>query len=383
MIPYGRQSIDESDKRAVLGVLDSDFLTCGPSVDAFEKKLCVVTGARYAVACANGTAALHLACMALGIKKGDLGITSPITFLASANCVEFCGGAIDFVDIDAETLCISVSGLERYCKSGKRPKVVIPVDFAGVPADLPVIWDLARTFGFKVIEDAAHALGSTYTHNGQTFHCGSCAHSDLATFSFHPVKTITTGEGGAIMTNNETLAERLRLLRNHGMTKDPHVLTRNDGPWYYEMHELGYNYRITDIQCALGSSQLEKLPAFKKRRQEIVREYNDAFRSHSQLIIPPWPEGTSPCFHLYPLQFRGGAEIRKKAYDALTAVGIFPQIHYIPVYLQPYYKNKYGFKEGMCLNSEKYYNSCLSLPMYPGLSDSDVECIITEILNNI
>lgn len=296
MIPYGRQTIDDSDKKAVMDILDSDFLTCGPAVEAFEIKLCEVTGAKYAVACANGTAALHLACMALGIKKGDLGITSPITFLASANCVEFCGGSIDFVDIDSDTLCISVSGIEQYCKNGKRPAVVIPVDFAGVLADLPAIWDLAKTFGFKVIEDAAHALGSTYTHKGDTFQCGSCAHSDLAIFSFHPVKTITTGEGGAIVTNDEALAQRLRLLRNHGMTKDPSVLTRNDGAWYYEMHELGYNYRITDIQCALGLSQMDKLDAFKKRRQEIVKCYNDHFKSNEQLILPRGRKTHRPAF---------------------------------------------------------------------------------------
>jgi len=379
MIPYGRQYIDESDKNAILNILDSDYLTCGPAVDAFEKELCALTGAKYAVACANGTAALHLACMALGIKKGDLGITSPITFLASANCIEFCGGSTDFIDIDSDTLCISVSGIENYCKNGGKPAVIIPVDFAGVPADLPAIWDLARTFGFKVIEDAAHALGSTYTHEGNTYQCGCCAHSDLAIFSFHPVKTITTGEGGAIMTNDEALAERLRLFRNHGMTKDPYILTKNDGPWYYEMHELGYNYRITDLQCALGLSQLKKLSLFKKRRQEIVHKYSDAFKDNPKILVPPWPNNTSPCFHIYTVQFRDEPQTRKNVYEMLKTKNIFTQVHYIPVYWQPYYYHKYNYPLCKCPSAETYYYSCLSLPLYPELTDSDTNLVIRSI----
>jgi len=379
MIPYGRQSIDESDINAVLKVLGSDFLTCGPSVDSFEQKLCSITGARYAVACSNGTAALHLACMALGIKKGDIGITSPITFLASANCVEYCGGSIDFIDIDADTLCLSVSGLESYCKTGKKPTVVIPVDFAGVPADLPALWELANTYGFKVIEDAAHAMGSTYIYEGKTYHCGSCAHSDLAIFSFHPVKTITTGEGGAIMTNDERLAERLRLLRNHGMTKDPDVLTRNDGPWYYEMNELGYNYRITDIQCALGLSQLGKLTEFKDRRQEIVKRYNMVFKNIKELILPLWAHNASPCFHLYPLQFKKGSNTRKKVYEELKLNNILTQVHYIPIYWQPYYRNKYNFTLGKCPMAEIYYQRSLSLPLFPKMTNEDIDFVINSV----
>jgi UDP-4-amino-4,6-dideoxy-N-acetyl-beta-L-altrosamine transaminase len=378
-LPYARQSLDETDIKAVSEILRSDWLTCGPTVEIFEKKLCELTNAKYAVVCSNGTAALHIACMALDISKGDLGITSPITFLASANCIEFCGGHVDFVDIDPATLCLSVQELEAYLKKGKRPKVVIPVDFAGVPADLPLFSKLSKRYGFKIIEDAAHSLGSTYNYNGKTCQCGSCAHSDLAIFSFHPVKAITTGEGGAVMTNNDALAEKVRLYRNHGMTKNPEVLTRNDGPWYYEMHELGYNYRITDMQCALGISQLEKLKEFKCRRQEIVYKYNKAFANNDLLITPPWPKNSSPCFHLYALQFRQGENIRRSAYDKLKQLGILTQVHYLPVYRQPYYSKKYGYRRGKCPAAELYYSRCLSLPLYPAMTDGDCELVVSSI----
>jgi perosamine synthetase len=379
MIPYARQSIDAMDTEAVVNVLQSDYLTTGPAVEKFEKKLCGLTGAKHAIACANGTAALHLACMALGICKGKTGITSPITFLASANCVEFCNGAIDFVDIDPGTLCLSASALELYCKKHAPPAVVVPVDFGGVPADLPGIWALAQKYCFKVIEDAAHAIGSTYTHDNKEHQCGCCAHSDMAIFSFHPVKAITTGEGGAVMTNNDALAEKVRLYRNHGMTKNPELLTRNDGPWYYEMHELGYNYRITDMQCALGISQLEKLKQFKRRRQEIVRKYNRAFANNDLLITPPWPKNSSPCFHLYTLQFVQGENIRRSVYDKLKQQGILPQVHYIPVYLQPYYSQKYGYRQGKCPAAEMYYSRCFSLPLYPAMTNGDCELVISSI----
>jgi len=380
MIPYGRQSIDSRDISAVDAVLRSDWLTCGPKVEEFEAALRSVTGARFAVACSNGTAALHLACLALDIVENDPGVTSPITFLASANCIEFRGGKTDFVDIDPARLCLSPQRLEEYCDNVAVPRVVVPVDFAGIPADLPAIWKSAKSHGFAVIEDAAHALGSAYTHEGATHRCGSCAHSDLAILSFHPVKTITTGEGGAITTNSEELARRLRLFRSHGMTKDPAILTRNDGPWYYEMHELGYNYRITDIQCALGVSQLARLPEFKKRRQEIVRRYNAAFRNDARFILPPWPDGVDPCQHLYPLQFAAGSAARAHAYEALKAAGIGTQVHYVPVYLQPYYSRKYGYKAGKCPAAEKYYSGCLSLPLFPGMKDEDVEKVIAAVL---
>jgi UDP-4-amino-4,6-dideoxy-N-acetyl-beta-L-altrosamine transaminase len=383
MIPYGRQSIDSCDISAVDAALRSDWLTCGPKVEEFEAALCRATGAQFAVACSNGTAALHLACLALDIGENDLGVTSPITFLASANCIEFCGGKTDFVDIDPARLCLSPERLEEYCATVATPKVVVPVDFAGIPADLPAIWKSAKSHGFAVIEDAAHALGSAYAHEGATYRCGSCAHSDLAILSFHPVKTITTGEGGAITTNSDELARTLRLLRSHGMTKDPAKLTRNDGPWYYEMHELGFNYRITDIQCALGTSQLRRLGEFKKRRQEIVRRYNAAFQNDKRFMLPPWPGGADPCQHLYPLRFTAGSAARLQAYEALKAAGIGTQVHYVPVHLQPYYAGKYGYKAGKCPAAENYYSGCLSLPLYAGMSDADTEMVIKAMQQGI
>lgn len=379
MIPYGRQWISDDDVAAVTESLRSDFLTTGPAVTAFEKQLCAVTGAKYTVACSNGTTALHLACMALGIKNGDLGVTSPNTFLASANCIEYCGGRTDFVDIDPATLCMSPEKLEEYCSTVAVPKIVIPVDFAGVPADLPAIWLLAKKYGFNVIEDAAHSLGSTYEFDGKTINCASCTHSELAILSFHPVKTITTGEGGAITTNDDALAARLRLFRSHGMTKDPAVLQRQDGPWYYEMHELGFNYRLTDLQCALGSSQLKKLGDFKTRRHEIVTKYNAAFANIPGVIRPSWPGNTSPCFHLYPVQFSQGSATRRRIYDQLAACGINCQVHYYPVHLQPYYTQKYGYSEGKCSAAEEYYSRCLSLPLFPAMTDDEVERVIEEV----
>ena len=254
-IPYGRQSIDDDDVYSVVKTLRSEFLTTGPNVEEFESGLCELTGAKHAIACSNGTAALHLACLALGIGENSLCVTSPITFLSSANCVEFCNGRVDFIDIDPNTLCLSSDRLEEYCQDVAVPDLVIPVDFAGVPADLPAKKALADKYGFKIIEDAAHSIGSTYTHNGTTYHCGGCAHSDMAIFSFHPVKTVTTGEGGAVLTNDDEMAEKIRQMRSHGIMRDSDLSGRNDGPWYYEMADLNFNSRITDFQCALGKSQ--------------------------------------------------------------------------------------------------------------------------------
>lgn len=379
VLPYGKQSIASEDGDAVTKALFSDFLTTGPSVSEFEAALCKQTGAKHAVACSNGTAALHLACMALNISDGDLGLTTPLTFLASANCIEYCGGKTDFVDIDENTLCLSPKKLEEYCRTIAIPKVVIPVDFAGVPANLAAIKALADKYGFHIIEDAAHSIGSTYSYEGAEYQCGSCTHTDLATFSFHPVKTITTGEGGAVLTNNDRLADRLRLFRNHGMTKDDSILSRKDGPWYYEMHELGFNFRITDLQCALGSAQIQKLESFKSRRQEIVRTYNKSFADNQNVIIPPWPEKTYPCFHLYPIRLTKGASFRLEAFEKLKEQGILCQIHYYPVHLQPYYQRKYGYGNGKCPVAEEYYESCISLPLYPAMSDSDVERVVEQV----
>lgn len=361
----------------------SDYLTTGPQVQEFEKKLCAVTGANYAVVCSNGTAALHLACLALGIGKEDLGLTSPITFLASANCIEYCGGKADFVDIDPNTFCLSPDGLVAHCEEVAVPKVVIPVDFAGVPADLPRIKEISKKYGFKIIEDAAHAIGSTYQYKGKEYQCGSCVHSDVAILSFHPVKTITSGEGGAVLTNNPEIAERLIIFRNHGMVRASDNLKNDKGGWYYEMTELGYNYRITDIQCALGISQLKRLDEFKKRRQVIFNIYSDAFAEVDGLILPVWPKNTSPSYHLYTIQFKEGFEKRRAVYDNLRKKNILSQVHYIPVYYQPYYEGKYGKRNGLCPNAEKYYSRCLSLPLYPSLNKRDIDFIIQSLKENI
>ena len=380
-ISYGHQSVSEEDIEAVAEVLRSPFLTTGPVAAEFESSLCELTGAKHAIVCSNGTTALHLACLGLGIAKDDIGITSPITFLASANCVEFCGGRTDFVDIDPETLCLSPGKLEAYCKNVAVPKVVIPVDFAGVPADLPAIHALSKKYGFRTIEDAAHSIGSSYEYNGNQISCGACVHSDLAIFSFHPVKTITSGEGGAVLTNDDKMAERIRLMRSHGIERRIDLLTKNDGPWYHEMTDLGYNCRITDFQCALGKSQLERIQYFKARRREIVDRYNTAFSAFDELTLPHDPKGGSVCYHLYVLQFQDGSQKRYEAFQKLWKVRIYCQIHYIPVYWQPYYNRKYGCPAGKCPNAEKYYAHCLSLPLYPALSDDEVDYVIESVID--
>lgn len=380
LISYGRQWIDETDVDEVAKALRGDFITTGPLAAKFEEDLCELTGAKHAIVCSNGTIALHLACLALDIGENSLGVTSPITFLASANCVEFCGGRADFVDIDSDTLCLCPERLEEYCKNVAVPEVVIPVDFAGVPANLPAIWEMSNRYGFKLIEDAAHAIGTSYTHNGTAYECGGCAYTDLAIFSFHPVKTITTGEGGAVLTNDDEMAERIRRMRSHGIERKSNLVDRNDEPWYYEMKELNFNNRITDFQCALGRSQMRKLAFFKRRRKEIFEIYNEAFKENPGLIVPKEPYNASVCYHLYPLQFQGGSEVRYKVFSKLAEMNIFCQIHYIPVYWQPYYSKKYGYQIGKCSKAETYYSRCLSLPLYPALKDDEIAVIIDKTL---
>jgi len=390
-IPYAKQWVSNDDIHGVKKILASNFLTTGPVIEQFENKLCELTRARHAVACANGTGALHLACMALGLNKNDLGVTSPNSFLASANCIEFCGAQTDFIDIDAKTLCMSPEKLAAYCRKKALPRVVIPVDFSGNAADLPQIHELSLKFGFATIEDAAHAIGSTYTFEGRTFACGSCAHSDMAIFSFHPAKTITTGEGGAVLTNNDDLAFKLRTLRTHGMVRGGDKAKKNEenkgngcnDPWYYEMETLGYNYRITDFQCALGLSQLERLPQFKVRRNQVVSLYNQAFQGIDQLILPPKKLVDEACPHLYPIQFAKGKDARLAMYNALKCRGINCQVHYIPIYWQPYYASKYGYAKGKCPRAETYYSRTLSLPLYPAITDLEVQEVIEAILENI
>lgn len=379
MIPYGKQSLSAEDIDAVRAALLSPHLTVGPRIRQFEEALENLTGAKHAIVCANGTAALHLACLAAGISEGDLVVTSPITFVASGNCAEFCGGWVDFVDIDPTTLCLSPTLLRRYCETVAVPKLVIPVDFAGVPAALPEIHALSQQYGFRIIEDAAHSIGSTYTHNGVEYQCGSCAHSDMAIFSFHPVKTVTTGEGGAVLTNDDGLAQRLRSLRAHGVERAPERLTRWDGPWYYEMQSLGFNYRITDFQCALGLSQLTQLDEFKEKRAAIVDQYRAAFSRDERLIVPATPTDSSPCYHLFPLQYREGPARRLDMYTHLLCCGIQTQVHYIPAYWHPYYQKKYGYREGYCAAAENYYSGCLSLPLYPSMTRPELDHVIASV----
>jgi len=405
-IPYGRQWICEEDVEAVARVLRSDRLTCGPAVTEFEEAVARHTGAKHAVAVCNGTAALHVACLALGIKSGDTGVTSPLSFLASANCIAYCGGRPDFVDIDPRTYCLSPDALEEYISEKEPPAVVIPVDFAGVPADMPAIRRLADRHGFHVLEDAAHAIGSRYKDGEVWISCGSCAHSDMAVFSFHPVKTVTTGEGGMILTNDPVLARRARMFSNHGVERDPGAFRswaidgqtgeiraagswagqHDAAPWLYQQQVLGFNCRITDIQSALGTSQVRRLPMFAERRREIVRMYNEAFGSDFRLILPPRPDRTEPCYHLYVLRLASGAVARLELARRLREKGIHTQVHYVPIHLQPWYAETFGFEPGMFPEAERVYKSCLSLPLYPLMSDKDVQHVIdgvSETLNDM
>lgn len=403
-IPYGRQYIDEEDIKAVVGVLRGDWLTCGPAVTQFEDIVREYIGVKHAIAVCNGTAALHLCCMALDIQSGDVGVTSPLTFLASANCIAYCGGRPDFIDIDPASYCLSPDRLEEYIQKNGVPKVVVPVDFAGVPADLPRIYEMAAKYGFHVIEDAAHSIGSTYIHDGRTIQCGACVHSDMAIFSFHPVKTVTAGEGGMVLTNNDELARRVRMLTSHGMERDicrfqPWPVCNRNGcltddqgaqhlsgekaPWLYQQQELGYNYRITDIQCALGTSQFRRLDETVRRRRDIVDRYQSAFGSSRALICPPCPEGSSPAYHLYVLRFKELDDaLRVETCATLRNHGIFAQVHYIPVYLQPWYQRQYGYRRGKCPDAESIYQNCLSIPLYPSMTDAEVEKVI-QIINGV
>jgi UDP-4-amino-4,6-dideoxy-N-acetyl-beta-L-altrosamine transaminase len=379
VLPYGRQWLEEDDCGAVERALKGIWLTQGPTVGAFEAALAEACGAGYAVAVSSGTAALHLACLAAGVGPGDYGITSPITFVASANSVAYCGGTPGFADIDPRTACLDPKALAEAC-ARRSPKVVIPVDFAGQPADLPAISAIARRHGAVVIEDAAHSLGASYEHDGSWHRTGSCAHTEMAVLSFHPVKHITTGEGGAVLTNSRELNEKLLRVRTHGVTRDPGRLTRDDGPWYYEQQDLGYNYRITDVQCALGLSQLRKLDRFVARRRSLVGRYRDALADLADELRLVLEE---PCrlssYHLLVAQIKGGAARRRRVFDALAAGGIRCQVHYIPVHLQPWYKEHVGTREGDFPQAEAFYASCLSLPLFPAMADRDVDRVASAL----
>ena len=385
-LPYGRQLIQDDDVASVTDVLRSDYLTTGPQVESFESTLQGYCGAKHAIAVANGTAALHVAMLAAGIRPGDRVITSAITFLASANCAEYVGAIADFADIDSTTYCMTSETLSRGWKENAR--AVVTVDFAGQPCDMPAIAEFARGKKAMIISDSCHAVGAAFEFQGKNHMVGAHPWADLTCFSFHPVKTITTAEGGAILTDDDELAERCRRFRSHGMTKEPKQFSglgatefNERGPWYYEMPEVGYNYRLTDLQCALGISQVHKLGTFLKRRAEIVARYNEAFAGTANLTIPYQRAGTKPAWHLYVLQinFDRLGKSRTAVMKQLRERGIGTQVHYIPVHLQPYYREKYGYAAGKCPVSESYYQRCLSIPLYAGLSENDVERVIEAV----
>ena len=380
MIPYGRQEITAEDIDAVVAVLKSDFLTQGPTVPAFEKAVASYCSAGHAVAVNSATSALHIACLALGLGPGDILWTSPITFVASANCALYCGAEVDFVDIDSKTYNLSSERLEEKLKkaaeSGKLPKIVVPVHLCGQPCDMKRIWELSREYGFRIIEDASHAIGARY----QEEPVGNCRYSDITVFSFHPVKIITTGEGGMALTNDDALASKMALLRSHGITRDPDQMTHEpDGSWYYQQIELGFNYRMTDIQAALGSSQLARLEQYVGKRRDLSRRYDELL--HGLPLTTPWqhPDGSS-AYHLYPvrLDLSGSPERHRQVFECLRARGIGANLHYIPIHLQPFYMNR-GYSEGDFPEAEKYYEEAISLPMYPGLSDSEQEEVINSL----
>ena len=376
LIPYGRQHITDEDIQAVIEVLKSDFLTQGPKISEFEKAFSDYIGAKYAIAVSNGTAALHLCALALNVTKGQKVITSPITFVASANCVAYCGGEIDFVDIDPDTYLMDLDKLEEklhHVTPGEYAGI-IPVDFSGYPVDMERLRKIADRYNLWIIEDACHAPGGYFIDsNGEKENCGNGKYAELAIFSFHPVKHIASGEGGMITTNNEGLYKKLLFLRTHGITKDESLMSENHGSWYYEMIDLGYNYRLTDIQCALGMSQLKRADKNIKLRNQIANNYIQAFQNND-FKLQKIKDNISHAYHLFIIQ----TNRRKQLYDYLRQNNIYAQVHYIPAHLQPFYKNK-GFKKGDFPIAEAYYEKCLSLPLYPTLKDDEQEFVIKYI----
>ena len=368
MIPYGKQTIEQDDIQAVVDVLKSDFLTTGPKIAEFEQTVADYVGAKYAVAISNGTSALHAACFAAGIGPGDEVITTPLTFAASANCVLYCGGTPVFADVDPKTYNIDPEDIQR--KITDRTKAIIAVHLAGQPCDMDAIHSIAREHGLIVIEDGAHALGSVY--KGKKV--GSM--SDMTTFSFHPVKPITTGEGGMIVTDNEDFYKKMILFRSHGITRDDSMMTRNDGPWFYQQFDLGYNYRITDIQCALGCSQMKKLDRFLARRKEIVARYNEAFADCDNIITPYQLSDTESGWHLYIVQVKNCD--RRQFFEAMREKEIGVNVHYIPVYMHPYYQ-EHGYENVHCANAEEIYSHIISLPLYPGLTFEQQDYVIDTL----
>lgn len=379
-IPYGRQNITQADIDAVVNVLRSDFLTQGPQVPLFEQSVLDVVGAKYALAMNSATSALHVACLALGVGKGDVVWTSPITFVASSNCALYCGADIDFVDIDAKTYNLSPEQLEQKLiqakKENKLPKVVIPVHLCGQSCDMQRIHQLSQEYGFKIIEDASHAIGGKY----QDKYIGSCQYSDITIFSFHPVKIVTTAEGGMAVTNNAKLAQKMDLLRSHGITRNEQLMTKeSEGAWYYQQIDLGFNYRMTELQAALGVSQMQRLEQFVAKRHEIAQQYNELLVD-LPVILPYQLENTYSGLHLYVicLKLDELKKTRKEIFTELREKGLGVNIHYIPVHTQPYYK-QLGFKQGDFPEAELYYTTAISLPMYPDLTQEQIHYIYTTL----
>ncbi len=373
-IPYGRQDVTEEDIEAVVKVLRSDFLTQGQAIPVFEKNLCDYTGSKYAVVVNSCTSALHIACLALDLSPGDILWTSPITFVASANCALYCGATVDFVDIEPNTALMSVEKLKEKLeyaeKEGKLPKIVIPVHFSGQPCDMKEIYDLGQQYDFRIIEDAAHAIGAKYYEEP----VGNCQYSDITVFSFHPVKIITTGEGGAAMTNNSALADKMELLRSHGITRDPDKMyNRLDEPWYYEQVEVGFNYRMTDIQAALGSSQLTRLDKYVSRRTEISEWYNNKF--NNQNITPlKLKSNRKSAHHLYVIKVSNDKYERDEVYRGLSKKGIGVNLHYIPVY-----KHSLFYSDIFLENAEHYYKHAISLPIYPLMEKESLDKVFYNV----
>jgi perosamine synthetase len=391
-IPYGRQWIEADDVSEVVRCLEGPFLTQGPRVAEFEAALAALTGARFAIAVSSGTAALHIAALAAGVGRGDVAITSPISFVATANAMAYCGARVAFCDVDPRTGLLDVGALaaqaEALSAAGLRPKLIAPVDFAGQPVDRAGIQAIGAHFGARILEDCAHSLGARYRVGGEMFRVGGCAHADLSIFSFHPVKHITTGEGGAVLTNDARLADALRELRSHGIARNPARFARAAGdplrgPWYYEQQTLGMNYRITDFQCALGTSQLAKLPRFLERRRVLANRYDVA------LAEPPLCRALEPlaqgrrdehAYHLYVVQVRSlpletvasVARKRLRLYEGLVARGVQPQVHYIPIPWHPYWQGPARVGSGPWPGAEAFYAASLSLPLFPAMTDSDM-----------
>lgn len=385
MISYGKQSIDQADIEAVIDVMQGDWLTQGPTVEKFENELKSFLGASSGCAVANGTAALHLTGMALGWQPDDIVITSPITFLATANCIVYTGAKPDFADIHPATYTIDPNLVEDKIKAhqskGGRVKAIIGVDYAGHPCNWKDLREIANRYDLQLINDNCHALGAAYFDDKQY----AVKYADAVTQSFHPVKHITTGEGGAVLTNDPKIDEKVRQLRTHGITKDPDQLKQHDGPWYYEMHEPGFNYRITDFQCALGSSQLKKLDRFIDKRRQIASNYDSAFSNFDIFKVPECHSSIRHAYHLYPLQvdFDKTNTTKTRLFEEMKAIGINLQVHYIPLHWQPFYQKNYGFKQGDFPVSENFYHREISLPIYPDLSKDDQGRTIERLLELI